>query len=103
ASPLFNLHLPYLSWLLPPGCPIQALSKIRPDLPVYIFSGSDDPVGQQLQGVRILIERYQKAGLRNISSHFYDCGRHEMLNELNREQVRTDLLAWLASVLPDPS
>jgi alpha-beta hydrolase superfamily lysophospholipase len=79
----------------------QALSQIRPNLPLYILSGSDDPVGQQLHGVRTLIDRYQKAGLRSISHHFYEGGRHEMLNELNREQVRTNLLAWLSVVLDD--
>src|SRR5271169_2011918 len=48
------------------------------------ISGSNDPVGQQLEGVRTVIERYCKAGVRNISRDFYHGGRHEMLNELNR-------------------
>jgi alpha-beta hydrolase superfamily lysophospholipase len=80
-----------------------ALSKIRPDLPVYLFSGSDDPVGQQLEGVRTLIERYRKAGIRDISHDFYEDGRHEMLNELNRGEVRTNLLVWFSTVLRDQS
>lgn len=80
-----------------------ALSKIRPDLPIYVFSGSDDPLGQQLEGVRTLIDRYRKAGVRNISHDFYEGGRHEMLNELNRGQVRANLLAWLSAVLRDQS
>src|SRR5262249_5602905 len=37
------------------------LRSIRSDLPLYLFSGSDDPVGQRLEGVRLLIERYRKA------------------------------------------
>ena len=45
-----------------------SLSKIRADLPIYIFSGSEDPVGLQLEGVRILIERYQNAGVRGITT-----------------------------------
>ena len=77
----------------------HALSKIRPDLPMYLFSGSQDPVGQQLEGVRILIDRYYNAGLRDISHDFYQGGRHEMLNELNRGQVRTNLLVWMSGVL----
>jgi alpha-beta hydrolase superfamily lysophospholipase len=81
----------------------DALSKIRPDLPMYFFSGSEDPVGQQLEGVRTLIERYRKAGVRTISQDFYEGGRHEMLNELNRGQVRTNLLAWLSAMLRDQS
>jgi alpha-beta hydrolase superfamily lysophospholipase len=77
----------------------HALSKIRPDLPMYLFSGSQDPVGQQLEGVRILIDRYYNAGVRDISHDFYQGGRHEMLNELNRGQVRTNLLVWMSGVL----
>jgi len=81
----------------------EALSGIRPDLPVYLFSGSEDPVGQQLSGVRKLIERYKKAGMRNISYDFYEGGRHEMLNEVNRGEVRTNLLVSLAGVLGEQS
>ena len=44
-----------------------SLGKIRSDLPVYLFSGSKDPMGQQLQGVESLIERYRMAGLHDIS------------------------------------
>lgn len=79
------------------------LSKIRPDLLVYLFSGSEDPVGEQLEGVRILIKRYRQAGVRNISHDFYEGGRHEMLNEINRGEVRTNLLVWLSRVLRNPS
>jgi alpha-beta hydrolase superfamily lysophospholipase len=72
-------------------------------LPIYLFSGSEDPIGQQLQGIRTLIERYRQAGIRNVSHDFYEGGRHEMLNELNRGQVRTNILVWLSSVLHDQS
>jgi alpha-beta hydrolase superfamily lysophospholipase len=70
---------------------------------MYLFSGSEDPIGQQLQGIRTLIERCRQAGIRNISHDFYEGGRHEMLNELNRGQVRTNILVWLSSVLQDQS
>jgi alpha-beta hydrolase superfamily lysophospholipase len=79
------------------------LRQIRPDLPIYVFSGSDDPVGQQLEGVSILIERYRAAGVRNISHNFYPGGRHEMLNEINRDEVRTNLLGWIDRVLSGKS
>ena len=70
----------------------NALSKIRPNLPIYVFSGGEDPVGLELEDVRSLIERYQKAGLCNVSHKFYEGGRHEMLNELNPGEVRASLL-----------
>ena len=81
----------------------DALSKIRSGLPMCLFSGSEDPIGQQLQGIRTLIERYRQAGIRNISHDFYEGEQHEMLNELNRGQVRTNILVWLSSVLHDQS
>src|SRR5215467_4290329 len=40
-----------------------SLRKIRHDLPVYLFSGSEDPVGQQFEGVQVLIKRYHEAGI----------------------------------------
>jgi hypothetical protein len=81
----------------------DSLYKIRSGLPMYLFSGSEDPIGQQLQGIRTLIARYRQAGIRNISHDFYEGGPHEMFNELNRGQVRTNILVWPSSVLHDQS
>ncbi|HME11226.1 MAG TPA: alpha/beta hydrolase [Candidatus Acidoferrum sp.] len=75
------------------------LAAIRHDLPVYLFSGSEDPVGEQLAGVRTVIDRYRHAGISNISFDLYDGGRHEMLNEVNRAEVRARLLAWITAAL----
>jgi alpha-beta hydrolase superfamily lysophospholipase len=76
-----------------------ALRKIRRDLPIYLFSGSEDPVGQHLRGLHTLIGRYRDAGLRDIDFDFYPGGRHEMLNEINRRQVQTRLLGWISQTL----
>ena len=65
----------------------------------YIFSGSDDPVGQRLEGVRVLIDRYRSAGLTSIAQDFYSGGRHEMLHEINRRDVITNLLVWMSSLV----
>jgi alpha-beta hydrolase superfamily lysophospholipase len=77
------------------------LRQIRSDLPIYVFSvsGSEDPVEQQLEGVRLLIEPYRDASIGNISHDFYPGGRHEMLNEINRGEVQTNLLHWIGAVL----
>ena len=76
-----------------------ALAKIRCDLPVYLFSGSEDPVGHHLVGVKLLMERYRAAGLCEVEHDFYPGGRHEMLNEVNRREVQTRLLGWISGVL----
>jgi alpha-beta hydrolase superfamily lysophospholipase len=76
-----------------------SLSKIRADLPIYLFSGSEDPVGQRLEGVKLLIERYHKASVHDISHDFYLGGRHEMLNDINRGEVLANLLRWISAAL----
>jgi alpha-beta hydrolase superfamily lysophospholipase len=77
----------------------QEIRRVREDLPLYIFSGSDDPVGQRLEGVRVLIDRYRSAGLTLIAQDFYSGGRHEMLHELNRRDVITNLLVWISGIV----
>jgi alpha-beta hydrolase superfamily lysophospholipase len=80
-------------------CDPVALRKIRRDLPIYLLSGSEDPVGQQLRGLHVLIDRYRDAGLRDVSFDFYPGGRHEMLNEINRRDVQTSLLGWISQLV----
>ena len=75
------------------------LQHVRKELPIYLFSGSEDPVGQQLEGLMVLIERYRRAGVDDISYDFYDGGRHEMLNETNRHEVLEHLLGWIDVVV----
>src|SRR5690348_4703050 len=81
----------------------REIRTVRDDLPIYIFSGSDDPVGQRLEGVRVLIDRYRSAGLTSIAHDFYPGGRHEGLHEVNRRDVITNLLVWMSSILDKPS
>jgi alpha-beta hydrolase superfamily lysophospholipase len=77
----------------------REIRKVRDDLPIFIFSGSDDPVGERLEGVRVLIDRYRSAGLGSIAHDFYTGGRHEMLHEVNRRDVITNLLVWMSSIV----
>jgi len=71
----------------------------RSELPVYIFSGTDDPVGGT-RGVTKLVDHYAAAGLSEVRHRLYEGGRHEMLNETNRDDVIGELLGWLGERLP---
>lgn len=73
------------------------LKKIRKDLPVYIMSGDMDPVGLKGRGPSTLAETYHRLGLGSVDLRLYGGGRHEMLNEVNRDEVMADILAWLES------
>src|SRR3954463_6106525 len=77
----------------------QEIRKVPDDLPLYNFSGGDDPVGQRLEGVRVLIDRYRSAGLASIAHDFYSGARHEMLHEINRRDVITNLLIWISGIV----
>jgi alpha-beta hydrolase superfamily lysophospholipase len=65
------------------------------DLPVYLFSGSMDPVGNFTKSIRHLIQTYQTLGIHDVTYKFYPDGRHEMLNEINRDEVIQDVIHWL--------
>jgi alpha-beta hydrolase superfamily lysophospholipase len=76
------------------------INSIPKDLPVYLFSGSDDPVGDFTKGVQKIYKSYKKAGIKNLKMKFYENGRHEMLNEINREEVFNDIIDWFECHLP---
>jgi alpha-beta hydrolase superfamily lysophospholipase len=76
------------------------LARVRPDLPVYIAVGDQDPVNGQLTLVRPLVLRLEEAGLTDISLVVYPGARHEVFNETNRDEVVADLLRWLDRVVP---
>ncbi len=75
------------------------LVHIRKNLPVYIFAGDKDPVNAGLTRLRPLIERYRQAGVANLTTDFYAGGRHEMLNETNRDEVVANLRAWIEKTI----
>lgn len=77
-------------------CSPEIYGKIPKDLPVFLYSGDEDPVGG-IKGslVRQVCENYRKAGLEDLSIQFNPGGRHESLNETNREEVYGIFLDWM--------
>ena len=73
----------------------QALADIPKELPVYVFSGEDDPVHGEKADIERLITLWRGAGVQNIDLKWYAGGRHEMLNEVNKQEVVRDLIDWL--------
>jgi len=74
---------------------VKRLSQMPKDLPVYFLSGENDPVGQMGKGVKKVAEQFKKAGMANVTEKLYPDARHELFNELNRDQVTADLIGWL--------
>lgn len=69
--------------------------KIPLDLPIFLLSGDKDPVGNFSKGVLQASEVYKKLGMRNVTVRLYKEGRHEILNEINKEEVYQDIIDWL--------
>jgi alpha-beta hydrolase superfamily lysophospholipase len=76
-----------------------AVSRMPKALPIYVFSGTEDPVGRNTSGVQDTLNLFKRAGLTNVESKLYAGGRHEMLNEINRDDVERDVVAYLDRTL----
>lgn len=75
------------------------LARMDKSTPVYFFSGAKDPVGGQGKGVEKVAGMFRAAGCWDVTLRLYPEGRHEMFNEINRQEVMEDLLAWLEQKL----
>ena len=64
-------------------------------MPIYLISGTMDPVGDYGKGVNEVYKLLKKTGHKNVTIKLYEGARHEILNEINREEVYADIIAWL--------
>lgn len=75
----------------------ENLGQVPKDLPIYIFGGSEDPVGNKGKGIRNLYNIYRDYKIEDLDYKVYEGGRHEMLNEKDKDKVMKDILNWLES------
>ena len=62
---------------------------------MLLFSGTKDPVGANGKGVIRVYRMLKKAGLEFVTLKLFEDGRHEMLNETNKEEVYQFILDWI--------
>lgn len=77
----------------------SSLAAMEKELPVFFIAGGDDPVGNYGEGVRRAAQEFRKAGMKNVSVKIYPLCRHEILNELNKQEVYQDVAKWMDGVL----
>jgi alpha-beta hydrolase superfamily lysophospholipase len=85
------------------GADPAQVAAIRSSLPVYIAVGEADPVNAGLALLTPLTERYKAAGLTDVTIRTYPGARHEILNEINRDEVIAELTSWLDRVVASSS
>ncbi len=88
ASFLFGIHATYKS---------KNIELIPKNLPVYLLSGDNDPVGEFGEGVKRLADIYSSAGI-DVKYKLYKDARHKILSELNREEVKQDMLEFVNGI-----
>jgi alpha-beta hydrolase superfamily lysophospholipase len=68
---------------------------VRSDLPILVQVGEADPIGGEYSN-KALVEAYRKnSGIQDIELFVYHEARHEIYNELNKDEIIQDLIDWI--------
>lgn len=73
---------------------MASIDQIPKTLPICLMAGSQDPVGDFGKGVQQVAERYRAADL-SVTMQLYPEARHEILNEINRDEVMDAMIGWM--------
>ncbi|MBO4898765.1 MAG: alpha/beta hydrolase [Lachnospiraceae bacterium] len=71
------------------------VEKMPRNLPVFMVSGEEDPVGNYGEAVKQVYESYKALGMEDVTLKLYKDDRHEILNETDHDQVYEDILNWI--------
>jgi len=74
--------------------------KVPATLPILLISGTRDPVGRNGRGPARLARTLKSSGAQDVTLVLYPEARHELVNEINRDSVTQDLIAWLDARIP---
>jgi len=77
----------------------ENLSHMPKGLPILMISGEEDPVGGYGKQVDRVYRDLTGAGLTNVEKKMYPGDRHEILNELDKQQVMEDIVAWMEKTM----
>jgi alpha-beta hydrolase superfamily lysophospholipase len=80
------------------ACKSKTIKSTPKDLPIFIVSGKDDPVGGYSKGVIKLYDKLNASGHENVSMTLYDDARHEILNDYCAPQVYDDVKDFFDSL-----
>ena len=79
----------------------EHVNRIPKDLPVLFVSGDEDPVGEMVEGVKRAYQQFVDAGMKKVKCHLFKGDRHEILNELDRQDVYQYLYDWMYNLVRD--
>lgn len=76
----------------------RAFTSVPKELPLLLIAGDEDPVGDFGRMVEACGNRYRKAGVESVTVKLYGGMRHEILNEIGKEEVFSDVVSWINEV-----
>ena len=75
------------------------LENTPKNLPILMLSGSDDPVSHYTEQVLQTEELYKSHNVKDITVKIYEGARHNVLSEINKDEVMNDCLKWIKEKL----
>lgn len=69
------------------------------NVPMYLFSGDKDPVGDMGKGVIRVHDMLQRAGLTNLSIQLFQDVKHDWMNDIDKQKVYFYLLKWIEETI----
>lgn len=79
----------------------KRMKALPAGFPILFASGTEDPVGNWGEGVRKTWELYDKNSSCHLDLKLYDGMRHEIINEIGKEEVYDDILTWMQEVIDE--
>ncbi|WP_294374475.1 alpha/beta fold hydrolase [uncultured Clostridium sp.] len=73
----------------------EILKNTPNNMPIFILSGADDPVGYYGEKVKEVYDLYKNNNVEDVTIKLYEGARHCILTELNKDEVRLDLINWI--------
>lgn len=77
----------------------ENLAQMNKDIPIFFIAGGDDPVGDFGKGVMKAVHAFEDVGMEHVTTKIYPLARHEILNEINKRDVYSDVSKWLSGVV----
>lgn len=84
------------------GLPAKGIAEQR-DVPILIQVGSDDTLGGERSVAKLAAAYATRSGFSDVTAIVYPDARHEIYNEVNRQEVIADLIGWLDAHISRPA
>ena len=74
---------------------VEHFSCTNPDMPVLFVSGAEDPCLINVRHFAKTVRAMRYAGYKDVKGKLYPGMRHEILNEIGKEQVYHDITVYM--------